>query len=84
MQKIGSKLNNMWWIISKPDCSWCDKAKGLILERGEGYTEYDYTDHPMLVKLMKRAGLDTVPQLWCGTQYVGGYEDMKKWFEDDT
>lgn len=72
----------MWYLITKPDCEWCDKAKEFITERGEGFVAFSYDDHPMILKLMMFAGLKSVPQIWCGTEYVGGYTDLVKWTED--
>lgn len=73
----------MWWIITKSDCPWCDAAIELILSKGEAVQVYDIMGHPMLAKTLKLAGCSTVPQIWCGTEYVGGYENVKKWYDND-
>lgn len=66
----------MYYIITRENCRYCDKAKALLKERGDSYEAYLYTDHPMIKKLMIRAGLDTVPQIWYNGSYVGGYSDL--------
>lgn len=73
----------MWWMITKSDCPWCDAAIDLIQSKGEAVQVYDITGHPMLAKTLKLAGCSTVPQVWCGTEYVGGYENVKKWYDND-
>ena len=74
----------MWWVISKPDCPWCDKAIDYIQSKGESCQVYLFDEHPMIVKLMKKANLNTVPQIWCGTEYVGGYEGLTEWLKKTT
>jgi glutaredoxin len=68
-------------MISKVDCSWCDKAKALLKQQGEDVVVYDYQEHPMIVKLMFEAALKTAPQVWYNGNHIGGYEDLVEWFE---
>jgi glutaredoxin len=68
-------------MISKVDCSWCDKAKALLKQQGEDVVVYDYQEHPMIVKLMFEAALKTVPQVWYNGTHIGNYEDLVEWFE---
>ena len=72
----------MYYIITRENCSYCDKAKDLLKERGDSYEAYLYTEHPMLSKVMKRAGLDTVPQIWYNGRYIGGYSDLVEYFKE--
>ena len=71
-------------ILSKEDCVWCDKAKALIKEKGDTYTEVDYKTNPVIVLLMKKSSIKTVPQIWVdtpnGKEYIGGYKDLDKFF----
>lgn len=69
----------MFYLITKPDCIYCDKAKELLTEKGIGFTAYLYTNHRMLTKLMFKAGLKTVPQIWYEGEYIGGYGDLVEW-----
>lgn len=75
----------MFLILTKDDCPWCDRAKALLEEREAPYGAFHYKDHPMLVPLMKKAGLKTVPQIWVdtpdGKHYIGGYEDLVDWLK---
>lgn len=41
-----------------------------------------YTDHPMIVKLMGKAKLKTVPQIWHENQFVGGYAELYEYLEE--
>lgn len=71
----------MYYMISKPDCTWCDKVKELFKQQNEDVVVYDYQEHPMIVKLMFEAALKTVPQVWYNGTHIGGYEDLVEWFE---
>lgn len=72
----------MFYIITREDCSWCDKAKEALNNRGEPYEAFLYTNHPMIVKLMGKAGLKTVPQIWHENTYIGGCADLYVYLEE--
>lgn len=74
----------MYYIITREDCIWCDKAKQFLEENGEGYQAFLYSDNPMIIKLMIKAGLKTVPQVWYHNTYVGGYEDLVAFHKEET
>lgn len=71
-----------YYIITREDCSWCDKAKDLLEQHGEGLRAFSYLDHPMFVKLMITSKMKTVPQIWHDNTYIGGYEDLAKYLLD--
>ena len=71
----------MFYLITKTDCPWCDKAKELLQQREAPFGAFHYNEHPMIVKLMSKAGLKTVPQIWCEGEYIGGYENLVEWFQ---
>lgn len=72
----------MYYVISRDDCSWCDKAMQALDNRGEPYEAFLYLEHPMIVKLMGKAGLKTVPQIWHEGDYIGGYAELYKYLEE--
>jgi len=72
-----------WYIIGREDCPWCDRAKDELEKRGETYEYHNYSENPMFLKLMFAAQMKTVPQIWYGGQYIGGYDDLVKFFEND-
>ena len=72
----------MFYIITREDCSWCDKAKEALNNRGEPDEAFLYTEHPMIKKLMGKAGLKTVPQIWHGIVYIGGCADLYEYLEE--
>jgi glutaredoxin len=66
----------MFYILTRPDCPWCDKAKELLNDKGEDHQVFLYTEHPLIVKLMFKAGLKSVPQIWHNGDHIGGYEAL--------
>jgi glutaredoxin len=72
----------MFYIITRDDCPWCDRAKEALNNRGKPYEAFLYTEHPMLIKLIDKAGLKTVPQIWHDKKYVGGCAELYKYLEE--
>jgi len=76
----------MFYILTKDNCSWCEKAKELITDLGETYKELNIKDSPIVVLLVKKAGLTTVPQIWVdtpdGKEYVGGGLELIEWIKE--
>ena len=74
----------MFYVLTKEDCSWCDKAKFLLNKKGAPYGAFNYKSHPLFPFLMKSAGLTSVPQVWVDTPegkvHVGGYQDLEDYF----
>jgi glutaredoxin len=71
-----------WTVIGTKGCSWCVLATDFLYDRGEDYTYIDLTSEPTHVKLLYfQAGFKTVPQIFHEGMYVGGYEDLEKYYE---
>ena len=68
-------------IYTKEYCGYCARAKELLREKGLMFEEVDVThDDPMRQKLVElTGGRLTVPQIFIGSVYVGGYSDLAQW-----
>jgi glutaredoxin len=70
-------------------CPWCEKAKELLTSNNISYTEIivtrDITREDFIQKFWPGVVYPrpTVPQLVIGGKHIGGYEDMKKFFEGE-
>lgn len=73
----------MFYILTREDCIWCDKAKELLATKGEGFRAFSYQEHPLLIKLMITSNMKTVPQVWCENEHIGGYKDLEEWFDSN-
>lgn len=62
-------------IKTRPNCEWCDKAKALLTEIGETYTEQKHeTDAE--IAAFRHAGFKTFPQIFRDGVLVGGYSEL--------
>lgn len=65
-------------IYSSAWCPYCMMAKRLLDRKGASYDEILVDGKPELRAEMraKAGGVNTVPQIWIGTQHVGGCDDL--------
>ncbi len=69
-------------VWSKTSCPYCVNAKNLLVQKGYEIEERvignGYTKEQLLESVpMAR----TVPQIFLDGEYIGGYEDLVKYFE---
>jgi glutaredoxin 3 len=58
-------------------CPYCFAAKRLLQARGIAYDEIDVTADPAKrAWLVEATGRRTVPQVFIGTEAIGGYDDL--------
>jgi glutaredoxin 3 len=59
-------------------CPYCQMAKQLLERKNVAYSEIDVTGKPTLRDEMRRkaGGRNSVPQIWIGSQHVGGCDDL--------
>jgi glutaredoxin 3 len=69
-------------VWSKPMCPYCVSAKSLLSKKG-----YEIDERIIGIKFTKEQLLEsvpnarTVPQIFLDDEYVGGYDDLVKYFE---
>ena len=66
-------------IYTGPMCNFCSAAKHLLNKKKVSYTEFDIAVDPSKKQEMqeKTNGARTIPQIFIGETYVGGYEELK-------
>jgi glutaredoxin 3 len=58
-------------------CGYCVAAKRLLSNRGIPYEEIDVTgDHDARAWLVQVTGRRTVPQIFFGSEAIGGYTEL--------
>lgn len=62
-------------VFSKQDCTFCERAKALLQDSGISYDEVDVTNDEDYLSKMRSAG-ETVPRIWHGSVFVGGYSEL--------
>ena len=70
-------------VWSKDFCGYCDRAKRLLEQKGIKYEERkiggSWTKEQLLESVPTAR---TVPQIFLGDQYIGGYDDLVKYFNE--
>jgi glutaredoxin 3 len=65
-------------IYSTEWCGYCRAAKRFLETKGIPFEEIDLTDDDAgRDDLARRTGRTTVPQIWIGETWVGGYDDLR-------
>lgn len=66
-------------IYTKKHCTYCIEAKVLLSSKGLPFQEISLEEHPELVaEVMARSGQRTVPQIFVGSQSIGGYTELSR------
>jgi glutaredoxin 3 len=66
-------------VWSKYHCSFCDQAKALLEQRGIPYEERKIGDGYTREDLLEAIpAARTVPQIYLGDQYIGGFNELRK------
>ena len=63
-------------MYTKDWCPYCDRAKRLLREKGQSWTEIDVEDSARRDEMVRRSGRTTVPQIWIGERHVGGFDEL--------
>jgi len=66
-------------IYTGPMCNYCSAAKHLLNKKKVNYTEFDIAlDSSKLQEMQEKTnGARTIPQIFIGETYVGGYDELK-------
>ena len=60
-------------IYGKVNCVYCQKAKDFLDQVGVDYTYIDLGTNPEALEFILQQGHKSVPQIYDGETYVGGY-----------
>ena len=70
-------------IFTKYRCSYCDRAKTLIEQKGYEYESINIEDDNNIdILLEKNKYARTMPQIFINDKLIGGYTDLIKYFEE--
>lgn len=75
-------------VYSKNACGYCVQAKNLLKMKGVEIEEYNIQlDNDARVKLFEECGKinvvpRTAPQIWLDDEYIGGFHELQKHFEN--
>jgi len=75
---------DMYTIITRDQCNFCDRAKAVLRSQGKPYAEYNIQSKSSrwLTPLLLMADLKTVPQIFDPEgKYIGGYSELEDSFK---
>ncbi len=58
------------------DCPYCHAAKDLLKSKGSDFDEVDVSEDADFEALVKRTGWKTVPQIFIGDTFIGGFREL--------
>lgn len=65
-------------IYTKEYCPYCQAAKQLLSDKEISFEEVDVThEEGVLEKLIEKTRHQTVPQVFIGERFVGGFQELK-------
>ena len=67
-------------IHTKPNCSFCKRAKKLLNECGNGYTEMKYEAYLKQITFLEQFPEEqrTFPKIYINGVFIGGFKEMEK------
>jgi glutaredoxin 3 len=64
-------------MYTKSWCPYCERARALLKAKGVAFSEIDIESQPeQREEMIRRSGRRTVPQIFIGTRYIGGSDDI--------
>ncbi|MBS3648765.1 glutaredoxin 3 [Pseudaminobacter sp. 19-2017] len=67
-------------IITQDDCKYCDRAKALIREMGDTFSEINLSTFTEEARGAFKKRYGTVPQVFLETVRIGGSDDLAAWY----
>ena len=69
-------------LYTTPYCPFCARAKLLLRSKDVAFDEIDVSDGDRREELEAQTQWPTVPQIFIGDEFVGGYDELQA-LEDD-
>lgn len=70
-------------MVSKPECPFCENAKDFLNKRNIKFKEFDYKQYTTLSdEITKIYKHKTYPKIFIDQEFVGGFSDLVKKFEN--
>jgi glutaredoxin 3 len=64
-------------VYTTPYCPYCARAKLLLRSKGVDFDEIDASDDNARSRLVRRTQWPTVPQIFIGEEFIGGYDELQ-------
>ena len=71
-------------VWSNVGCTWCEKAKGLLEQKGIEYEERSLAKEWKIQQLLEAVpGARSVPQIFVDDKYIGSYDNLVEYFNQN-
>ncbi len=67
-------------LFTKPNCSYCTKAKATLSKQGLQYEEISVGEEITISAMRAITCADTTPQIFIDGEYIGGNDDLTNYF----
>lgn len=76
-------MDERYSIIVSPSCGFCSRAVDLLIESRVNFQMFTYEDpSKLLAEAKEKHNWPTVPIIWHGDKFIGGYTDLKRLLEN--
>ena len=76
-------MDDRYSIIVSPSCDFCSRAVDLLIESRVDFEMLTYDpDSKRLIEAKEKYNWPTVPIIWKGEQFIGGFTDLQRLLED--
>lgn len=75
---VSKELSVEFTVYGKPACSGCEQAKSLLKSKGLNFEYINVMQAPSAQQLFREKGFRSVPQIYQGTEYIGGFLELQK------
>ena len=69
-------ISDTFKVYGKPNCPWCVRAEDKLDSLNKEYEKVDVSEDENARNFLKEQGFKTVPQIYHGDEYIGGYEEL--------
>jgi len=81
MNTLTREFKYVFVVISRNNCSFCEKSKSLLFANDILYEEFniELPHNRWLIDLLRKGDVKTVPQIYdMSGRYVGGYTELEE------
>ena len=76
-------MDDRYSIIISPSCGFCSRAVDLLIESRVNFEMFTYeSDSKQLIEAKEKHNWPTVPIIWKGDEFIGGFTDLQRLLED--
>lgn len=85
LDNMSARNDTVVTIYTRPLCGYCLAAKRILQHEGVAFVEVDCSDDPAACeRIQLETGHHTVPMIFLGDNFIGGYDDLRRLVQKGT